>query len=100
MNKILMTLWVLSNEESYREVGNLFGCNRVLVSYIVEEIVTLWNNLGVRNICWPTDLQAVCAQFEQKWGFPGVIGAVDGCHITLKAPVVEALTTTEKTFIR
>ncbi|XP_064474245.1 putative nuclease HARBI1 [Ornithodoros turicata] len=89
MTKILMALWILGNEESYREVGNLFGCNRGLVFYIVQEMVTVWSKLGTQRISWPTNLALVSSEFQQKWGFPGTIGAVDGCHIAIKAPVVE-----------
>ncbi|CAH3017267.1 unnamed protein product, partial [Porites evermanni] len=25
-------------------------------------------------------------RFEEKWGFPGVLGAIDRCHILVKGP--------------
>lgn len=25
-------------------------------------------------------------RFEEKWGFPGVLGAIDGCDIPVKGP--------------
>lgn len=25
-------------------------------------------------------------RFEEKWGFPGVLGSIHGCHIPVKGP--------------
>ena len=50
----------------------------------------LVNNFTVTQefIKWPTGAAAaeVMANFEQKKGIPGVIGAIDGSHIPIKAP--------------
>lgn len=37
-------------------------------------------------IRWPNDFLAVKQSFEAVCGFPGVIGAIDGTHIGIKAP--------------
>lgn len=39
-------------------------------------------------IKWPTPDEATAIEKEFKLvaGFPGVIGAIDGCHIEIKAP--------------
>ena len=48
----------------------------------------LVNNFTQEFIKWPTGVAAaeVMANFEQKKGIPGVIGAIDGSHIPMKVP--------------
>ena len=46
-------------------------------------------------ICYPILLNCLkssrnCQQFFQHKGFPGVIGAIDGSHIPIKTPTVDA----------
>ncbi|CAN8002919.1 unnamed protein product, partial [Ixodes pacificus] len=35
---------------------------------------------------WPTQDALVAGHFERKWKFPGVVGAVDGCHVPIQDP--------------
>ena len=46
------------------------------------------DNFKDKLISWPpaTEYQAIALEFERKKGFPGVIGAIDGSHIRIKAP--------------
>lgn len=50
----------------------------------------LVNNYRQKLIRWPTEEQAVDVMdgFEAMRGFPGVIGAIDGSHIPIKAPQI------------
>lgn len=84
--KVLATLWLLANQESYRGVGDRFGMNKGTLFYIVKEIIEIWASCAREHICWPSDTNFEAAEFERKWNFPGVVGAVDGCHIQIKAP--------------
>ncbi|XP_064486274.1 uncharacterized protein LOC135398766 [Ornithodoros turicata] len=87
--KALMTLWLLGNQESFRGVADRFGINRGTLHFVVEQMVQLWTLCMPENITWPTDLQRVANAFLMKWNFPGVVGAIDGCHILIKAPLEE-----------
>lgn len=42
----------------------------------------------MQYIRWPTEEEAMESAriFEQKKGFPGIIGAIDGTHIKIAAP--------------
>lgn len=84
--KVLATLWLLANQESYRGVGDRFGMNKGNLFYVVKEIVQIWATCATEYICWPSDASSEAAEFERKWSFPGAVGAVDGCHIQIKAP--------------
>ncbi|KAG0420411.1 hypothetical protein HPB47_003514 [Ixodes persulcatus] len=78
--KVLMTLWLLGNQESYRGVADRFGVHKSTLHFVVYEIVLVWTRCAPSVIQWPTQLAQVTSQFERKWRFPGVVGAVDGCH--------------------
>lgn len=87
--KVLMTLWLLGNQESFRGVADRFGVNKGVLFYVANQMIETWANLAVDFIRWPTQLQRVSRAFTRKWRFPGVVGAVDGCHIAIKAPEEE-----------
>ncbi|XP_054926931.2 putative nuclease HARBI1 isoform X2 [Dermacentor andersoni] len=87
--KVLMALWLLGNQESFRGVADRFGVNKGLLHYIVNNIIELWAGAAPDFIQWPLSLQDVAHEFYRKWRFPGVVGAVDGCHIAIKAPEKE-----------
>ena len=46
------------------------------------------NHLTPTIICWPRveNMAEQEAAFEEHRGFPGVLGAIDGCHIPISAP--------------
>ncbi|XP_029830989.2 protein ALP1-like [Ixodes scapularis] len=87
--KVLMTLWLLGNQESYRGVADRFGVHKSTLHFVVYEIVLVWARCAPSVIQWPTQLAQVASQFERKWRLPGVVGAVDGCHVSIKAPKEE-----------
>ncbi|KAK2718518.1 hypothetical protein QYM36_005750 [Artemia franciscana] len=43
---------------------------------------------GRSQYAWPNvaSLPDIAAKFEQRAGFPGVVGSIDGCHIPINAP--------------
>ncbi|CAN7945081.1 unnamed protein product, partial [Ixodes hexagonus] len=87
--KILMTLWLLGNQESFRGVADRFGVNKGVLSYVAKQIIATWADAAADFIQWPAQPWEVSLEFARKWGFPGVVGAVDGCHIAIKAPEEE-----------
>ncbi|XP_037529410.2 putative nuclease HARBI1 [Rhipicephalus sanguineus] len=87
--KVLMALWLLGNQESFRGVSDRFGVNKGLLHYVTENIIGLWAGAAPDFTQWPLSSQDVAYEFYRKWRFPGVVGAVDGCHIAMKAPEIE-----------
>jgi len=87
---IYMTLMYLANQGALRLIGDKFGrsesacCNCV---HIVSKILS--ENQG-KFIEWPTaeQIPAVTSAFQARAGFPGVISAVDGCHIKIHPPLM------------
>ncbi|KAL1444728.1 hypothetical protein MTO96_029610 [Rhipicephalus appendiculatus] len=87
--KVLMSVWLLGNQESFRVVADRFGVNKGLLHYVTKNIIELWAGAAPDFIQWPLSLQDVANEFYRKWRFPGVVGAVDGCHIAIKTPEIE-----------
>ena len=89
--QLLITLWVLGNQESYRSIGERFNVAKSTVfNCLLRVCNALVNNYRQELIRWPTEEQAVDVMdgFEAMRGFPGVIGARDGSHIPIKAPQI------------
>ncbi|XP_071111938.1 putative nuclease HARBI1 [Haliotis cracherodii] len=84
--KVLSSLWFLSNRESYREVADKFGIDRGHQHRIVMEFCKSVSNLSARYLAWPSEAQAerIMTAFENKTGFPQVLGCIDGTHIDIK----------------
>lgn len=87
--KVLMTLWFLGSEESYRDIADRFGVHNSTMYLVVTEIVSVWARCALTAIQWPTQLAQVADHFERTWTFPGAVGAVDCCYVPIKAPKEE-----------
>ena len=88
--KLAMTLYYLKDQGSLRMTSNTFGVGHSTVSHSIRQVshavVTV---LGPQLIQFPTTtegLNEVMARFESKFGFPMVVGCVDGTHIPIKQP--------------
>ena len=83
-----MTLWYLGSNESYREIAELFAMSEASVHKCVDRGVQFLCELAPEYIKWPSaeEIPHVVNSFQNLAGFPGVVGAVDGCHIKIKAP--------------
>ncbi len=70
--------------------ANAFGIARCTVGVVVKEICgILTHNLGNELIKFPIEKEEVVKtseEFQQRFGFPQVIGCVDGTHIPIKQP--------------
>ncbi|XP_047146233.1 putative nuclease HARBI1 [Hydra vulgaris] len=87
--KLAVTLYFLSGSADYRTIGNLFGLGKSTVCTIVHKVCKLFvDNLLKKYIFLPSRKETIeiMASFEKLYGFPQVVGAVDGCHIRIKAP--------------
>ncbi|XP_071577213.1 putative nuclease HARBI1 isoform X1 [Temnothorax nylanderi] len=87
--QIAITLWVLGNQEVYRSVADRFGVCKDTVWNSVFEVAMLLIEDVHTYIKWPEPYEMI--NFEREFralsGFPGVIGAIDGSHIAISAPI-------------
>ena len=87
--QILCYLWYMRTLEPYDLVAERFGIAESVAFNVVKRVgPAVVNNFTQEFIKWPTGAAAaeVMANFKQKKGIPGVIGAIDGSHIPITAP--------------
>jgi hypothetical protein len=86
---LLMTCWFLGNLESVRSIADRFIVSKsTFLDHNRRMPTVLCDSLLKTVICWPSDNEkhAVISEFQNKKGFPGVLGAIDGTHIKISAP--------------
>ena len=87
--RVAVTLYFLSGCSGYRTIANLFGLGRSTVCGIVHNVCKEFvSNMIRKYIYLPSrnETKNIMAEFEEISGFPQAVGAIDGCHIRIKAP--------------
>nr|XP_032832357.1 putative nuclease HARBI1 [Petromyzon marinus] len=86
--KILCSLWLLGNQESFQDVANRFGMGKGTLHYVFRSVVQALSKCQAEAIKWPSvdQLAKVAQGFRDKSGFPGVVGALGGTHIPIRGP--------------
>ena len=87
--RVAVTVWTLATPCGYRIIGHLFGISRSSMCKIVHETCeAICNVLLQEYIRFPKsdELETTIRRFEQKWGVPQCVGAIDGSHIPVCAP--------------
>ena len=86
--RLTIILYCLKDQGSMKMTVNSFWIARCTVGRVVEEICTLISeNTGPSFTVFPSeknDALNATSWFLQKFGFPQVIGCVDGTHIPIK----------------
>ena len=88
--RVAITLWCLATPGEYRTISHLFETARSTVCEIVHETChAIVDKLMSRYITFPRGihLDRIVDTFSRKWGLPQCVGAIDGCHIPIAAPV-------------
>lgn len=86
--KLLAVLWLFSNQESFRGVADRFDMSTGTLHHYLLQVIQFLHELKPRYLRWPdfTSLTRIASNLESKYGFPGVVGCIDGSHITVKPP--------------
>ena len=86
--KIGMTIYYLKDQGSLRMTANLFGIANSTLSVTIHRVCNAINVvLGPELIKFPStkeEIERVTSAFEAKFGFPHVVGCIDGTHIPIK----------------
>ncbi|KAL9977854.1 hypothetical protein ACROYT_G015308 [Oculina patagonica] len=85
---LLLTLWFLGNQEPFHSVADRFNVSESCAFNCLRRVCQALKNMAGTVIVWPKGERArdVVSGFKAKRGIPGVIGAIDGSHIPIKAP--------------
>lgn len=86
--QLLITLWYLGGIDSIRKIADRFGVSESTVVMCRNKIIAALIGMRKNFIKWPNNMetQREEQEFNRRNGFPGIIGAVDGTHIQIKAP--------------
>ncbi|XP_020299186.1 putative nuclease HARBI1 [Pseudomyrmex gracilis] len=86
--QLLVAIWMMATPNSYRCVSDRFDVGKATAWRSVHRVVNALYAKVRMFIRWPTmqEAEQTMQKIEQLYGFPGVIGAIDGTHIKINAP--------------
>jgi len=86
--KVLLTAWLMGNSQSYMAAAKLFEVSKGTVYRIFHHICSELTILAEKYIQWPdpNECDEISVSFENKYGFPGVIGVIGACHVEIREP--------------
>uniref|UniRef100_A0A8C4WX70 DDE Tnp4 domain-containing protein n=1 Tax=Eptatretus burgeri TaxID=7764 RepID=A0A8C4WX70_EPTBU len=89
--RVAITLRFLTTGETYRSLSYQFRVGETTIGKIVPETCqAIYDLLRDEYMKCPTTSEqwkAVADGFQKQWNFPNCLGALDGKHILIKAPV-------------
>lgn len=86
---MLMGIWPLFNQDTFRSTGLHFGKKKNSIHFHYSYIIELLREMGPRYIKWPDEREreTIKAGFEEKYGYVGVVGCIDGVNVDITAPL-------------
>ena len=87
--RVGLALWRLATGNSYRSCGLQFGLGKSTAKIICSEFEQAAFDLKDRFITFPLTNEEIgekIEEFEELYGIPQIVGAIDGCHIEINAP--------------
>lgn len=86
---LLFTIWILGNPDPFRNAANEFFTSKSSIHYHYVIMIQCLRELASRYIRWPDarERDVIKHEFERRYGYPGVVGVIDGTHITITAPL-------------
>ena len=92
--QVAATLYYLADEGRMQTVVDSFGIGKLTVSKIIRRVTqAISNYLGSKYIVRATnkkDTEEMTSNFYNSHGFPNCIGALDGTHVGVKKPSLNA----------
>ena len=91
-SELLIFLWYIANKVTIRDVADRFGVCEASVFRIRNRIADMFVKKVMKKLIkFPDHENCVntAESFENRYGFPGVVGAIDGTHIRIPRPVVD-----------
>ena len=79
-------MWRLATGDSFKNCGLQFGIGMSSAKTICLEFELCLFRLKAQFIEFPLtrqELQELMDEFEEEYGIPQIVGAIDGCHIEI-----------------
>ena len=86
--RVGLALWRLATGNSYRSCGLQFGLGKsakIICSEFEQAIFYLKDRFIKFSLTTEENGEKI-EEFEQLYGIPQIVGAIDGCHIEINAP--------------
>ncbi|KAK3920911.1 Protein ANTAGONIST OF LIKE HETEROCHROMATIN PROTEIN 1 [Frankliniella fusca] len=85
----MMGIWPLFNQDTFRSSALHFVQKKMGIHYHYQYIIEALRNMAPDYIKWPNEYEReiIKAHFEEKCGFVGVVGCMDGVSINITAPL-------------
>ena len=87
--RVGLALWPLATGNSYRSCGLQFELGKSTAKIICSEFEQAVFDLKDCFITFPLTNEEIgekIEEFEELYGIPQIVGAIDGCHIEINAP--------------
>ncbi len=87
--QLLMTLHFVAHESKYFQGGDKFGVSRSTVfKHVYAVLYVIGDQLLSKYVRWPSSSEQrdIAEFYEDKYSFPGVVGAIDGTHMQIARP--------------
>ncbi|XP_067204184.1 putative nuclease HARBI1 isoform X1 [Linepithema humile] len=87
--QLAIAVWFFGNQEVYRSIADRFGVSKDTVWRCVFNVAYILQQHVQNYIKWPEayEILNVQQEFATISNFPGVVGVIDGCHISISAPI-------------
>ena len=88
-DQVLMLLHFVAHQGKYGLLSDRFGLTRSCYHRCVDDLLDIIVNQALKKfISWPDvhRQKETADYFQSKFGFPGVVGSIDGTHITIARP--------------
>ena len=86
-----IALWRLGSGNSYRSTAITFGIGKpsaIKICHSFSEAMNRRKNDFISLPAHEDDVKETISKFEEKLNFPHVVGAIDGTHVEIKAPLI------------
>lgn len=90
--QLLIAFYILATPNSYRSICERFDVARSTAWLCVKRVVRTIYSIRNQFIRWPTngEAQTTWTNIQRLYGFPKVLGIVDGSHINIARPKKDA----------
>ena len=89
--RVAIALWRLGLGNSYRSTAITFGIGKssaIKICHSFSEAINRRKNDFISLPVREDDIKETISKFEEKLNFPHVVGAIDGTHVEIKAPLL------------
>ena len=84
--RVTIGLWRLATGDSFKSCGLQFGIGMSTAKNICAEFELCLFRLKDQFTLTRQELQELMDEFEEEYGIPQIVGAIDGCNIEINVP--------------